>query len=49
MSFNFKNKSGNIKTLNIQMLNKTASMFEYEGLPKTIPYFELEKILQSNG
>ena len=49
MSYNFKNKSGNIKTLNIQMLNKTASMFEYEGLPKTIPYFELEKILQSNG
>lgn len=49
MSFNFKNKSGNIKTLNIQMLNKTASMFEYEGLPETIPYFELEKILQMNG
>ena len=49
MSFNFKNKTGNIKTLNIQMLNKTASMFEYEGLPETIPYFELEKILQSNG
>ena len=49
MSFNFKNKSGNIKTLNTQMLNKTASMFEYEGLPETIPYFELEKILQTNG
>lgn len=49
MSYNFKNKTGNIKTLNIQMLNKTASMFEYEGLPETIPYFELEKILQSNG
>ena len=49
MSFNFKNKTGNIKTLNIQMLNKTASMFEYEGLPETIPYFELEKILQTNG
>ena len=49
MSFNFKNKSGNVKTLNTQMLNKTASMFEYEGLPETIPYFELEKILQTNG
>jgi len=49
MSYNFKNKTGNIKQLNLAMLNKSASMFEYEGLPDTIPYFELEKILQMNG
>lgn len=35
----------NIKTY----LNKTQSMFKYIGLPDTIPYSELESILQKNG
>lgn len=30
-------------------LTKTLKMFEYEGLPDTIPYRELEKILQLNS
>lgn len=49
MPFNFKDKASNLSALNVGMLNKTASMFEYEGLPETIPYFELEKILQRGG
>lgn len=30
-------------------LTKTLKMFEYDGLPETIPYRELEKILQLNS
>lgn len=30
-------------------LTKTLKIFEYEGLPDTIPFRELEKILQLNG
>lgn len=30
-------------------LNKTLTIFEYDGLPETIPYRELEKIIQLNG
>lgn len=30
-------------------LNKTQSMFKYIGLPETIPFAELERILQENG
>ena len=47
--YNFKNKSGNIQHQNTLMLVKSASMFEYTNLPETIPYFELERILQSKG
>lgn len=31
------------------VLNKTLSMFKYVNLPKTIPAFELETLLQKNG
>lgn len=47
--YDFKNKTGNLKNLNIQMLNKTIQMFEYENLPDSIPHYELEKQLQQNG
>lgn len=47
--YDFKNKTGNLKALNIQMLNKTIQMFEYENLPDSIPHYELEKQLQQNG
>lgn len=47
--FNYKNKVGNVKMLNNYMLAKTLSMFEYENLPDSIPYKELEKLLQVNG
>lgn len=49
MPYNYKNKAANIRQLNSYMLAKTVSMFEYEGLPESIPYEELEKIIQSNG
>ena len=47
--YDYKDKTGNVKQLNQYMLAKTLSMFEYSGLPETIPYRELEKLLQRNG
>ena len=49
INYNFKDKQQNVKQLNNYMLTKTLSMFEYENLPETIPYKELEKLLQING
>ena len=49
MPYDYKDKTKNIRQLNDYMLAKTVSMFEYEGLPETIPYDELEKIIQRNG
>lgn len=49
MNYNFKDKTTNINNLNRYMLAKTLSMFEYDGLPDTIPAKELEKLLQING
>ena len=49
ISYNFKDKEQNIKQLNNYMLTKTLSMFEYQDLPDSIPYRELEKLLQING
>lgn len=45
----FNDKAANINTSNQIMLAKTGMMFEYEGLPETIPKRELERILQTNG
>ena len=47
--FNYKDKQKNLRVLNNYMLAKTLSMFEWENLPITIPYKELEKLLQVNG
>lgn len=47
--YDYKKKSKNIGQLNGYMLAKTLSMFEYEGLPKTIPHRDLEKMLQVSG
>ena len=49
MAYSFKNKARNIRVLNDLMLAKTLSMFEYSGLPDTLPAKELEKLLQVNG
>lgn len=49
MAYDYKDKTANILMLNHYMLAKTLSMFEYQGLPETIPAHELEKIIQSNG
>lgn len=47
--YSHKDKAKNIGVMNRYMLAKTIPMFEYEGLPETIPYRELEKMLQSGG
>jgi len=47
--YDFKNKQANVLQNNRYMFAKTLSMFEYMGLPETIPYRELEKLLQNNG
>lgn len=49
MAYDYKNKAGNIRLLNKYMLAKTVSMFEYSGLPETLPASELEKLIQKNG
>lgn len=49
MPYDYKAKQKNVSQLNNYMLAKTLSMFEYQGLPETIPARELEKLLQKNG
>lgn len=49
MTYDYKAKKNNVNQLNNYMLAKTLSMFEYTGLPETIPAKELEKILQLKG
>lgn len=45
----FADKSASIKYYVRYMLNRTQAMFEYEGLPDTIPHREIELMLQVNG
>lgn len=47
--FNHLDKAKNVGVLNRYMLAKTLAMFEWEGLPPSIPSKELEKLLQKNG
>ena len=47
--YDFKNKDRNLLLKNNYMLTRTISMFDYEGLPETIPEDELEKMLQTTG
>lgn len=42
-------KLNNLNNLVTGFLNKTLTMFLYQGLPDTLPYEELEKILQIDG
>ena len=49
MTYDYKAKSKNVIIQNNYMLAKTVSMFECENMPDTIPYKELEKLLQVNG
>ncbi len=42
-------KLNNINNLIRSFLNKTLTMFLYEGLPESIDYVELEKLLQIKG
>lgn len=47
--YHYKNKEQNVDNFVQGMLNRTLSMFHYEGLPDTIPHEELEKQLQMSG
>ena len=49
MMYDYRDKHFNVKLSNRYMLTKTLSMFDYSGLPETIPEKELERILQEQG
>lgn len=49
MMYDYRDKNFNVKLSNRYMLTKTLSMFNYSGLPETIPEKELERILQEQG
>ena len=47
--YDYANKKINNTNSMGYMFNRTSTMFKYNNLPKTIPYKELEKLLQSTG
>ena len=47
--YNFRNKVENVDNFIRYMLARTLQMFEYKGLPETIPQRELERLLQVQG
>lgn len=47
--YDYKNKQQNIELMNNYMLTRTLSMFDYDGLPDSLPAMEIEKQLQKNG
>lgn len=49
IAYDFRDKMTAFYHYCVQMLNRTQSMFEYEGLPDTIPAEFLERYLQVNG
>lgn len=47
--YKYKDKAANIATANRYMLSKTLTMFEWQGLPETIPARQIELLLQTHG
>lgn len=47
--YDFRNKGAAVDTLVTYMLNRTQRMFEYDGLPDSMPSEWVEKYLQTNG
>ena len=45
----FSDKEGSTKQYVAYMLNRTQSMFRYDGLPETLPQRNFELLLQTNG
>lgn len=45
----YNDKDTNVHNAVSYMLNRSSIMFQYKGLPSTIPYLELEKRLQITG
>lgn len=48
-NYDYKDKSTNIRNFIMTMINRSMLMFKYEGLPETIPSYELERMLQTQG
>lgn len=49
IDYDYKDKSLNLLNYIENMFNRSLMMFDYQGLPDTIPFIELEKVLQYNG
>ncbi len=47
--FDFTDKVGSVKQYVAYMLSRTQAMFEYKGLPDTLPHRDFELLLQTNG
>lgn len=47
--YDFKDKERSVRLYMTTMFNRTQAMFEYEGLPETVPARELERLLQEGG
>ena len=47
--YDFKDKERTVKLYVKTMFDRTQAMFEYEGLPETVPARELERLLQEGG
>ena len=47
--YDYTDKKTNIINQLAYLFNRTSTMFEYENLPSTIPYKEMELLIQSNG
>lgn len=47
--YNYQDKERNVNNYVKYMVNRSLAMFEYHGLPDTIPCDELEKMLQCGG
>lgn len=49
ITYDYKDKTKALTNFSLGMYNKTLTMFDYSELPDTIPFREVEKILQYNG
>ena len=47
--YDYTDKKTNTINQLAYLFNRTSTMFEYENLPSTIPYKEMELLIQSNG
>lgn len=47
--YDYKDKETNVTNNMIYMFNRSLIMFKYHNLPDTIPYRELERLLQTTG
>lgn len=49
ISYDYQDKNKALTNFALGMYNKTLTMFDYSNLPETIPFKEVEKILQQRG